>query len=411
VAGAGSPVTTVAHHRRRRRAAVPSALTSLRSSLKRILVNASAGHGVGAYVLDISTGAQLYALRDKVERNPASVEKIYTTIASLSRMSPETRLQTTVVGAGHLGTRGVWRGDLYLKGGGDPTLGDGTFNRTWERGYGPTLAQLAQQLRAAGIRRVTGHLIADAGLFDSARGGPSTGYAPDVPDFGGQLSALVFDHGASGGGLTPEAFAARQLARTLRAQHVGVKATPQDGVAPRRGHVLARVSSPPLATLVRLMDVPSDDLIAELLAKQLGARYGHGGTITDGAHVISSIISLYGIHPTIVDGSGLSRSDLSSPLEVVDLLGLVWRTQIGRMLMDALPIVGEDGTVQQIGVATPAQGHCAAKTGTLDNVTNLAGYCSTRSHQVLAFAFFVDGPENWQALGIIGKAVAALASY
>ena len=39
---------------------------------------------------------------------------------------------------------GVWHGNLYLRGGGDPTFGDGTFNRVWELGYGPTAPQLAR---------------------------------------------------------------------------------------------------------------------------------------------------------------------------------------------------------------------------------------------------------------------------
>ena len=44
---------------------------------------------------------------------------------------------------------------------------------------------------------MTGQLIGDESLFDSRRGGPPTGFAPDIPDFGGQLSALTYDHGAT----------------------------------------------------------------------------------------------------------------------------------------------------------------------------------------------------------------------
>jgi D-alanyl-D-alanine carboxypeptidase/D-alanyl-D-alanine-endopeptidase (penicillin-binding protein 4) len=394
---------------RRRGPAVPVALTELRTALRRAL--AHAGQDTGVYVYDLDSGKSLYDVKAGVMRPPASVEKLYTTIAVLSRMDPNDRLKTVVVGDGHLERDGTWDGDLYLKGGGDPTFGDGTFNRTWEQGYGPTAADLAQQLRAAGIRRVTGRLMGDAGLFDSLRGGLSTNFAPDVPDFGGQLSALTFDHGATQGSLTPEAFAARQLARTLRAQHVKVKADRADGSPPRHARVLASVTSPPLSTLVRLMDVPSDDLFAEMLTKQLGARYSHEGTIAAGAKIISDVIGLYGLHPQIVDGSGLSRSDLSSPNQVVDLLRLVWRTQVGRLLSDALPVVGETGTVREIGVGTPAQGHCIAKTGTLNYVTNLAGYCASRNHHVLAFATFIDGPANWLALAMLTHVVAAMAKY
>ena len=107
----------------------------------------------------------------------------------------------------------------------------------------------------------------------------------------------------------------------------------------------------------------------------------------------------YELHPTIVDGSGLSRADRSSPGEVVDLLHVIWHTPIGRELSSCTARrSGVNGTVQSIGPGTPAQGHCIAKTGTLNNVTNLAGYCTARDHHMLAFAVMIDGPVNWAAL-------------
>jgi D-alanyl-D-alanine carboxypeptidase/D-alanyl-D-alanine-endopeptidase (penicillin-binding protein 4) len=157
------------------------------------------------------------------------------------------------------------------------------------------------------------------------------------------------------------------------------------------------------------MDVPSDDLFAEMLAKQLGARFGGGGTTASGAEVISSAISAYGIHPRIVDGSGLSRADSSSPAQVVDLLKAVDGTAIGSALADALPTVGINGTVRTIAVHTAAQGRCIAKTGTLNNVTNLAGYCHSRSNKRIAFALFIDGPGNYMALQLINQMAGAIA--
>ena len=53
------------------------------------------------------------------------------------------------------------------------------------------------QLRKAGIRRVTGHIFADESLFDRDRGGPATHNRADTPDYGGEMSALVYDHGMS----------------------------------------------------------------------------------------------------------------------------------------------------------------------------------------------------------------------
>jgi serine-type D-Ala-D-Ala carboxypeptidase/endopeptidase (penicillin-binding protein 4) len=390
---------------------VPRALIRLRASLRKTL--RQAGPGVGVAVYDLTTHAWLFTLHERTRRPPASVEKLYTTLALLHRLGPTATLKTRVLSSGHLGPHGTWHGDLYLTGGGDPTLGDGAFNRIWEGGHGPTATELARTLVAAGIKRVKGRIIGDESLFDTLRAGPSTGFAPDLPDFGGELSALTYDHGSTLGHVrSPAAFAARALARTLRAMHVKVKASPGTGRAPSAARVLATVDSPPLSVLLRLMDVPSDDLFAEMLTKQLGARFDRAGSIAAGARVIGrTIADVYHLHPSIVDGSGLSRDDRSSPLDVVDLLRQIWRTPAGKQLADALPVVGVNGTVRRIGGRTPAAGRCLAKTGTLNNVTNLAGYCHSRGHQEVAFALFVDGPPNWTATPMMSQLVGAIAAY
>jgi D-alanyl-D-alanine carboxypeptidase/D-alanyl-D-alanine-endopeptidase (penicillin-binding protein 4) len=371
-----------------------------------------AGRATGGQVYDLGAQAELFALRDGVKRPPASVEKLYTTVALLRQLGPNARLKTTVLGTGHLGPGGVWHGDLYLRGGGDPTFGDSTFNRVWELGNGPTANQLVSQLEQKGIRRVTGPVIGDASMFDARRGGPATGYAADIPDYGGQLSALTYDHGATGPGLSPGAFAAKELTLVMHSAHLQASAAQRTARTPRRAHVLATVSSPPLSVLLSLMDVPSDDLFADLFAKQLGVRFAHDGSLTAGARVIRHVIhDSYDLNPSIVDGSGLSRKDGSSPREIVALLRDVWRTPVGRHLSSSLPVVGVSGTVRTIATGTPAQGHCIAKTGTLDNVTNLAGYCDSRGHHVLAFALLIDGPTNSAALGLLSQMVATIARY
>ena len=112
---------------------------------------------------------------------------------------------------------------------------------------------------------------------------------------------------------------------------------------------------------------------------------------------------------TIVDGSGLSRADASSPAQVVSLLRQIWRTPLGNELSQALPVVGVSGTVERIGVHTPAQGRCIAKTGTLNDVTNLAGYCTNGARHVLAFALFLDGPDNFHGKALLSRMLAAIA--
>jgi D-alanyl-D-alanine carboxypeptidase/D-alanyl-D-alanine-endopeptidase (penicillin-binding protein 4) len=371
----------------------------------------AAGPASGALVYDLDARTELFAQDARQGRPPASVEKIYTTVALMRLLGPDARLHTAILGTGHE-KDGVWHGNLYLRGGGDPTFGDSGFNQVWSHGYGPTANQLVAQLRRRGITRVTGKVYADESLFDRKRGGLMTNYLPDTPDYGGQLSALVYDHGSINGHLSPALFADKQVTLTMRGSGIEAHWSSQERKTPSAAHLLALVSSPPLSIMTRLMDVPSDDLFAELFTKQLGVLFGGGGTLSDGAKVITrAIASSYGLHPTILDGSGLSRNDRSSPVQIVDLLRDVWRTPTGGELAASLPTVGLEGTVQGIGVKTAAQGHCIAKTGTLDNVTNLAGMCHARDGHMLAFAFMIDGPPNWTATVLESRMVAAVARY
>lgn len=391
----------------------PAAATPAVLKLRRALAKAlrAAGPQSGALVVDMGSGAQLFSVRAAVKRPPASVEKLYTTVALAELLGPQARLHTTVLGTGKL-VHGTWRGNLYLRGGGDPTFGDAGFNRVWEQGFGPTPNQLIGQLLAKGIRRVSGRVYADESLFDTRRGGLMTNYAPDTPDYGGQLSALVYDHGSARRHLGPASFAVKEFVLTMRGSGIAAKAARKTAKTPKRARVLAVVSSPPMAVMTRLMDVPSDDLFADLFDKQLGVQFGSGGTLSAGAKVISDTIANdYDLHPTILDGSGLSRNDRSSPLEIVDLLREVWHTPVGSQLAASLPVVGRQGTVQTIGLKSPAVGRCIAKTGSLNNVTNLAGYCNSLGGRRLAFALFIDGPPNATGFALESRMVGAIARF
>jgi len=268
-----SPTAAAPHRPPVAHRSVAPAVLTLRAALSKQF--ALAGSSSGGAVYDLTDHQQLFSLRDGIARPPASVEKLYTSVALLRALGPSATFQTSVLGSGFLSARGVWHGDLYLKGGGDPTFGDGGFNTVWEQGYGPTAGQLASQLRAAGVHRVTGHLIGDGSIFDDRPGPPSSGFAPDIADVGGELAGLTYDHGTTAPGWpTAPAFAAHELALTMKSDHVQVRAARSPGSAPSGARTLATVSSPTLSVLLKLMDVPSDDFLAEMLTKQLGVRAG-----------------------------------------------------------------------------------------------------------------------------------------
>ena len=136
-----------------------------------------AGAYSGAYVVDVSgdNRTAVFRWRQRTPRILASNTKLFTTTAALSRFGVEGTLPTEVLGTGELDPEGVFRGSLYLRGGGDPTFGSRRFTRR-AYGGGAAVEDLAALLEDAGIERVTGRVYGDESAFDSLRGGPDSGY-------------------------------------------------------------------------------------------------------------------------------------------------------------------------------------------------------------------------------------------
>jgi D-alanyl-D-alanine carboxypeptidase/D-alanyl-D-alanine-endopeptidase (penicillin-binding protein 4) len=367
-------------------------LIGLQSDLKHQL--ALAGRSDGAYVYDITAKKVLFSERATTLRAPASVEKLYTATAVLARMGAEARLSTTVYGVGQLLPGGTWEGSLYLRGGGDPTFGSQSFISAHYAGLGASVNSLVAQLvRTAGIHHVTGSVYGDEGFFDPRRGEPSSGYAFD-PFLEGVLSGLAYNRGAElgHGAHAPAAYAAHALWGALKADGVSIRGASGAASTPTGALPLASVASPTVAQLLGLTLPPSDNFFAETLVKDLGALYGGGGTTARGAAVVSSTItSLLGFTPRIVDGSGLSRADHTSPYQVVDLLANLSGTPTGQVLRSSLAVAGRSGTLEKRMRGTAAAGHCEGKTGTLTGASNLVGYCQSAGGHELAFAIFNDG--------------------
>jgi D-alanyl-D-alanine carboxypeptidase/D-alanyl-D-alanine-endopeptidase (penicillin-binding protein 4) len=359
---------------------------------------ALAGSQDGAYVYDVTAKQELFSERAAVQRPPASIEKLYTATAALTRFGPQARLTTTVSGVGHLAPGGVWEGSLYLRGEGDPTFGSPAFIRAVYGGRGASVSSLASQLvRVAGIHRVTGSILGDESYLDSLRGEPSSNFAPD-PFLEGTLSGLAFDRGARGserGRHAPAAYAARRLWAALKGAGVTIRGRSGAATTPPGAVRLAGVQSPTVAQLMTLMLPPSDNFFAETLLKDLGAHFGGAGTTAAGAAVAAQTIQgLFGTHPNIVDGSGLSPADQTSPLQVAELLVALAPTPTGALLRQSLAVAGRTGTLKRRMRKTGAAGRCQGKTGTLSGVSNLAGYCQSAGGHLLAFAIFTDGIET-----------------
>jgi serine-type D-Ala-D-Ala carboxypeptidase/endopeptidase (penicillin-binding protein 4) len=386
---------------------------SLRNSLSRELRTA---HGAsGAHVVDLQTGQTLFSSAAGVPRIPASVEKVYTTSTALLQFGAAGTLTTTILGSGTLDAAGGWHGTLYLKGGGDPTFGSSAYDR-YAYGTGATIQQLVANLVGqAGITSVQGALVGDESYFDSARGTPPTGYAVSTY-IEGLLSSLAYNRGLAdpqGNSFQarPALFAAQRLAGALRGAQVSVpKGTPIfTGPTPPTATVLATVQSPPMATLAQLTNTPSDNYLAEMLLKGIGARAGGRGSTAAGAAIVRrQVARSFGIHPRLIDGSGLSRYDRTSPRDVVRALSVL---SSNAPFVNSLSVGGVSGTMR-IGLAgTAAQGRCRGKTGTLSNVANLVGYCTARNGHRLVFAVLMNAVNPTTGHALEDRMAIAIAKY
>ena len=324
----------------------------------------------GAVVHDLRTGQTVFAQHASLALRPASNQKLATTYAALTGLGPSFRIETDVLGEGQQ-SGATWRGDLVLKGYGDPALS------------GAHLSSLARQVAAAGIRNVSGRILGDESWFDTRRTGvgwKAQFYLHESP----ALSALIVNRGWTGRYETARpALMAAQLFR-LDLRHAGVAVTGETavGLASADAVELADVESPPLSALVRHMDVYSDNFYAEMLLKEIGAVQGSGGSAAVGLVVTRQLLGEAGVPLAgvrMVDGSGLSLLDRWTPRALASLLQTMWRDpDLEPYVLRALPIAGETGTLHYRMRSGPAHGVVRAKTGTTDNSSALSGFVGSR---------------------------------
>ena len=389
----------------------PAPQAALRSALRRLM--RGAGRGSGAYVRDVTNGRTLFGLRSRTRRVLASNTKLFTTYAALDRLGADARLETSVLGAGSLAPEGTWTGDLVLRGGGDPTFGSAGFARR-HYGGGATVDELADEVAAAGVTRVSGRVLGDESAFDSRRGGPYSGYG--VSGYVGPLSGLAYNRGlanefGSAFQSNPPVFAAGRLTDALEARGIDVQGAPRAGSAPAQSPELADAQSPAMRRLIQITNKRSDNFFAEMLLKDVGRDADGVGTTDGGARAAVAAAGRLDVPAALADGSGLSRRNAASPAAVTRLLERVRAREEFAALFDSLAIAGRDGTLSTRMRSGPARGRCRGKTGTLSNVSALSGYCTTRAGTMVAFSILMNGVSPPGARRVQDRMAQALAGF
>ena len=458
-------------------------IASLAANVDVALAGSAALRGahVGVYAVDARDGRVLYERNQDDDFQPASTFKLLVGSAALEKLGPAFRFHTEVVANGPV-VSGELRGELVLRGGGDPFLNAADLDAAalavakagiarvrrgvaiddtrfeppgylpgwnWDDFpyyYAPVVSALTFEENVVHLRIAPGPNAGDFATVTAAPigqvGRPVEGCPPtvsvhvlpyartgaadakDTIDLERERSGCIRVTGTIPFGAKPDPVDAAVVSPAVYAHDAFVAALQRHGVTVDELTMIAgawpyefRFAPPPnaSATVVWAHDseplsdvladlwLPSDNLVAELLLRELGtsAPYGTPGTTAHGIALEKTWLQSLGVDPNalaIEDGSGLSAYDRISPRALVAILKHDWDSPNRSLVLDDLPLAGVRGTLKSSYKGTAAERHVFAKTGSISHVSTLAGYAANVKHGAVIFAFQVD---DW-----IGEAAA-----
>lgn len=317
----------------------------------------------------IQSGSLLMANHQGTVPLPAaSLTKIATSLAALKTWGPAHQFETLISATGPV-KNGVLQGDLIIQGSGDPFF-------VWEEAIA-----LGNSLNQMGIKRVTGNLTI-AGNF-------AMNYKSN-PQVAGQLLKQGLD--PQGGAIAATQYLIPPGTPRLR---VIISGPVQVATLPIPKQILLlRHRSLPLAQIIKEMNIYSNNEMAEMLAQSLGGAQSVQQLATEAAGVPLSEIQL-------VNGSGLGVENRISPRAACAMFVAIQRELRLHQLSiaDLFPVAGRDqrGTLETRHI--PAS--TTIKTGTLQDVSALAGVMPTRDRGLVWFTIInrgtnVEGLRNRQ---------------
>ncbi len=352
-------------------------------------------------VVDPADGRVLWQSAADKALAPGSTAKLLTTAAALLTLNPTGSLVTRAVA-------GPGAGTVVLVGGGDPTLTALPDGKTGVYPDPARLTALATTVKAVmpgGVKKV---------LIDTSRyTGPTMASGWDPADVAAgniaPIQSLMLDGGRvdpteqDGARVQKPALAAgKAFATMLGADPAGVT----EITSAPDATVLGTVSSAPISDLVEHLIQTSDNVSAEVLARETAIARSGDPSFTGAVTQTIAALSQAGIDPAgavMSDGSGLSTDDRVP----AKLLGAVLAaaaapaqgptdTEFLRPIVSGLPVAGGDGTLDDRFApdadSAAGRGVVRAKTGTLTGVSSLAGVVTDRDGRLLVFALMSNGP-------------------
>jgi D-alanyl-D-alanine carboxypeptidase/D-alanyl-D-alanine-endopeptidase (penicillin-binding protein 4) len=397
----------------------------------------------------LDEGPLRWSANERKPMNPASTMKLVTTYSALHLLGPAFTFHTELLADGPV-TAEALRGDLYVRGGGDPHL---VIENLW---------QMVTRLRGFGIRDIRGDLVLDKNVFEPLRHDPGEfdgeegrayNVGPDalllnfksvaitfVPDTAARVVRVVVVpevaglkaprtvaavDGACGdwrgrlradindpmniriAGAYPLACGERAIYlgalehtnyfaavfRALWERQGGTWAGKvREGKVSGTARLVAAQESPPLAMLIRDINKFSNNVMTQQLFLTMGAASGEPGNPARGAAAVRGLLAARGIEaPGLIleNGCGLSRVERITASSLADVLADAWKSQWMAELMASLPISGVDGTMKSRNV--PA-GAAHMKTGLLEDTRAVAGYVLAASGKRYVVVAIINHP-------------------
>jgi D-alanyl-D-alanine carboxypeptidase/D-alanyl-D-alanine-endopeptidase (penicillin-binding protein 4) len=407
-------------------------------------------------VAPLDGGALQWDDNENKPMNPASTMKLVTTYAALHLLGPAFTFRTEVLADGPL-AGDVLRGELYVRGGGDPHL---VIENLW---------QLVTRVRGFGIRDIRGDLVLDKGLFEplphdpgqfDGEEGRAYNVGPDalllnfksiavtfVPDTAARVARVMVIPEVAGmkyprlvpgveggcgdgrgrlradisdpmnlrfGGAYPLACGERAIYlgalghtnyfgavfRAMWEREGGSwSGKVREGAVPASARLVATQESPPLTSLIRDINKFSNNVMTQQLFLTLGAAGGEAGNPARGANAVRGLLTARGIAaPELIleNGCGLSRIERISAGTLAGVLVDAWKSQWMSELMASLPVSGVDGTMQRRNVVS---GAAHMKTGLLEDTRAVAGYVLAASGKRYVVVGIINHPAASRGTG------------
>ncbi|WP_018993775.1 MULTISPECIES: D-alanyl-D-alanine carboxypeptidase/D-alanyl-D-alanine-endopeptidase [unclassified Thioalkalivibrio] len=410
---------------------------------------------VGLWVQRVPDGAVLARLNADTPYNPASTVKLATSLAALHELGPN-YTWTTEIWATRPIQDGVLRGDLVIRGTGDP----GMVSEEYWRMIG--------ELRRTGLKRIEGDVILDASHFQLPNGNPGDfnrqplraynqlPYAlhvnsnsqrfhvrperrgngidvvvdPPLPGlevvnrlqptrggcgewqrgiqfnvdqdaqrvtFSGQYPVNCGNYEMLRSVLSPEANHAEMFRMAWDQWGGELTGRVRTGVLPvLHDEPIVRHRSRPLSDLIRVSNKWSSNVMSDHLLLTLGARKnGPPATMDKGREALVDSLRDLGVDVggMVVDnGSGLSRDARMTARQLGEILEAGWKHPHRPEFQSSLALSGLDGTLRNRFRNGDLRGQMHLKTGHINEVSAVAGYVRTSSGDDVIVTVLVNGP-------------------